>query len=338
MRASPTLTVTAPYPGMAKKYMGLNGRALAVAITVTTGLLFMLAFTFQDFQFMLIIFRTFGYGQGDIGGLLTVEAFRERFPRIDVIGNRTSLSVVQLQGITVAIWNIGCFASAILTIFLSDLLGRKRILLLGIVFIIAGKAVQASSYGFGQYLAGRFIAGFGNGFTTSTVPAYQAECTKAHRRGTVLMVSSSACIAFGLATAYWVDFGMAYTDPSSASWRVPVALHGVFVIPAFIMMLMLPESPRWLILQGREQEALDVLGALADAGPESSYARQEFLQIKDTIIQMSKASVTSVFKNGEYRYLQRTLLVILLQSLQQWTGINLFLQVRLPSDILGPPN
>lgn len=230
------------------------------------------------------------------------------------------------QGITVAVWNIGCFASAVLTIFLSDLLGRKKTLMLGIAFLVAGKVIQASSYSYGQYIAGRFIAGFGNGFTASTAPAYQAECTKAHRRGTMLMISSGACISFGLAVAYWMDFAFAWTSPSSASWRAPIAIQIIWGLPAFLMLTMLPESPRWLILQGREQEALNVLGALNAASPDSDAARQEFIQIKDAIIQMSRGSVSTMRRNGEYRYTQRIVLAVVLQICQQFSGINLITQ------------
>jgi MFS family permease len=62
----------------------------------------------------------------------------------------------------VGTWNLGCFVSAILTIFVGDYLGRKKTLMLGLTFWVIGEIVQASSYSFGQFVAGRAIAGFGN--------------------------------------------------------------------------------------------------------------------------------------------------------------------------------
>lgn len=291
-------------------YMGLRGRALNTAISITAGL----------------IFVAFGYGQGDIGGLITVESFRQRFPQIDVLSNPGNLHVATIQGITVATWNIGCFVSAIITIFLGDVLGRKKTLLLGITLMATGKIIQCSSYSYGQYLAGRFIAGFGNGFNTSTMPSYQAECTKAHRRGTMLMVSSGSCIALGLAIAYWLDFALAWVQPDSVSWRFPIAVQCLWALPAFTMLLFLPDSPRWLILKGREQEALNVLSALSDQSPEDDETRQEFLQIKDAILQMASSGFSTLFSMGEYRYMHRTILAVVLQLFQQFCGINLITQ------------
>ncbi|THX56533.1 sugar porter family MFS transporter [Aureobasidium pullulans] len=291
-------------------YLGLRGSRLRTAIALAAGLCFV----------------AFGYGQSDFGGLLTVSSFRERFPEIDTSGRPTSTHVAVIQGVTNATWNIGCFASAIIAVFLGDYLGRRQMIMLGLVLMAIGKVVQASSFSYGQLVAGRFIAGFGNGFNTAAVPAWQAESTRAHRRGTMLMVSSGACIAFGVALAYWITFAFAWLAPSSASWRVATAFQIVPAMLAFIMILFLPESPRWLILTGREEGALTVLSALSDTTPEDEEVRQEFLQIKDAILEMARGGFSSAFSMNEYRFLHRTILAFMLQVMQQWTGINIFTQ------------
>ena len=256
---------------------------------------------------------------------MTVSTFRAQFPQIDTIGFPESSHTATIQGITVAAWNIGCFASAIIATFMGSLLGRKHTIMLGLVLMAIGKVIQASSYSYGQLVAGRFIAGFGNGFNTCSVPAWQAETTKAHRRGTMLMVSSGSCIALGLALAYWIDFAFAWV-PGSASWRVATAFQIVPALLAFCLIIFLPESPRWLILTGREQGALDVLSALSDLDPEDEDIRSEFLQIKDAILEMSRGGFATAFSMGEYRYLHRTILAFCLQLMQQFTGINLVTQ------------
>lgn len=142
----------------------------------------------------------------------------------------------------------------------------------------------------------------------------------------MLMVSSGACIAAGLALAYWIDFAFAWVAPSSASWRVATAFQIVPAILALSLVIFLPESPRWLILTGREQGALNVLSALSDLDPADEEIRQEFLQIKDAILEMSRGGFQIAFTQGEYRYLHRTILGFCLQLMQQFTGINLFTQ------------
>ncbi|KAG8630186.1 hypothetical protein KVT40_001805 [Elsinoe batatas] len=307
------------------KYLGFRGRSLTAAITLCSGL----------------IFIAFGYGQADIGGLATIESFRQYFPEIDYVGTlesaRPSSQIAIEHGIVVATWNIGCFASAILTVFIGDKLGRRGTLMLGITILGIGKIIQAASYSYPQYIVGRFVAGLGNGFNASTAPAWQAECTKAHRRGRMLMVSSGACIALGVAIAYWVDFGMAWSQPNPASWRFPIACQILFVLPVFFLLPHLPESPRWLILKGRENEALDVLSALNDLHPTHQDVRAEFLQVKDAILQMASGSPKEAFTMNEYRYLHRVILAVALQCMQQFTGINLFIQY-LAEMFLGQAN
>ncbi|KAJ4299118.1 hypothetical protein N0V90_004362 [Kalmusia sp. IMI 367209] len=260
-----------------------------------------------------------------MGGLLTLPAFLNDFPQVDTIFNNTAYNA-KVQGAVVGVWNLGCFVSAILTIFLGDYLGRRKTLMIGLTFWVIGEIIQSSSYSFGQFIAGRAIAGFGNGFTTATVPAYQAECVKSHRKGTILMISAGAFIAFGLALSYWLVFAFAYLSNFSAAWRVPIAFQIVFALVAFAVVFFLPESPRWLILTGREDEALRVLSALNDEDIEGPEIRDEFLQIKDAILVMAKGSSSSLTSNKERRNFHRTVLAYGVQVFQQMSGINLALQ------------
>jgi hypothetical protein len=216
--------------------------------------------------------------------------------------------------------------SAILTIFIGDRLGRKRTIFAGLTFLLIGEIIQCSSFSYGQFLAGRAIAGFGNGFTTATVPAWQAECTKAHRRGTLLMITAGAFIAAGLSFSYWMGFAFGWLDPSSAAWRAPIAIQVIFILFTVLLLFWLPESPRWLILTGREDEAINVLSALNDVPREDQQVHQEFLQIKDAVLEMSKGSFSSAFEMGDYRHVHRTFLACLLQVFQQMTGVNLVTQ------------
>ena len=90
-------------------------------------------------------------------------AFGSYFPQFNVQLHPGVFHVAQLNGVVVATWNLGCFVGAFVTIFLSDRLGRKRTIILGLVLETIGKIIQASSFGLGQYIAGRVIAGVGNG-------------------------------------------------------------------------------------------------------------------------------------------------------------------------------
>lgn len=85
----------------------------------------------------------------------------------------------------------------------------------------------------------------------------------------------------------------------------------------------MPESPRWLVYHGKEDEAMHVLGALSDVDPDSQYVREEFHAIKDTVLEASKGSFRDLFTMDENRHFHRTVLAYMNQVFQQISGINL---------------
>jgi hypothetical protein len=56
----------------------------------------------------------------------------------------------------------------------------------------------------------------------------------------------------GVMMSYWIDFGFSYLEPSTVSWRFPIALQILFALIILMFIMGLPESPRWLIMKGKE--------------------------------------------------------------------------------------
>ncbi|TKA45403.1 hypothetical protein B0A49_12910, partial [Cryomyces minteri] len=222
------------------RYFGLKGVKLNIAIGTIAGLDFLL----------------FGYDQGVMGGLLTLPSFTKVFPEINVAGappaRQNHVSVI--QGISVGSYNVGCFFGAVATIWVGDILGRRKTIFVGSTIMVVGAALQCSAFTLGHFVAGRVITGFGNGMNTSTVPTWQSETSKSHRRGQLVMVEG-ALITGGVCLSYWLDFGFSFLEPSSISWRFPIAFQMFFAAVILLFVLELPESPRWLILKGKEDEA-----------------------------------------------------------------------------------
>ena len=133
-----------------------------------------------------------------------------------------------------------------------------------------------------------------------------------------------ALITGGICFSYWLDYGFYYLDPNPVAWRFPIAFQIVFALIILSLVLELPESPRWLILKGKEDEALSVLGALSDRPADDPFIQGEFTAIKDTVLEMAVyGRFRSLFTNDENRHFHRTVLAYVNQVFQQISGINL---------------
>jgi MFS family permease len=126
-----------------------------------------------------------------MGGLLTLRSWVDQFPEINTVDNPRNNHISTIQGITVASYNVGCFIGAIITIFICDLLGRRKMNFLGSCIMVVGAALQASAYSLPHLIVGRFITGFGNGMNTSTVPTWVSETSKSHKRGRMVMIEGA---------------------------------------------------------------------------------------------------------------------------------------------------
>ncbi|KAJ5168136.1 uncharacterized protein N7482_003730 [Penicillium canariense] len=296
-----------------KPYFGLRGGALNIMISIIAGLDFLL----------------FGYDQGVMGGLLTLNSFVATFPDIDttkagLVGlsrpEQSQRSTV--QGITIASYNLGCFFGAIFCIWIGNYLGRRKTIFVGSIIMVVGATLQSCAFSLPHLIIGRIVTGLGNGMNTSTVPTWQSECSKSHHRGQLVMLEG-ALIAGGITISYWIDLGFSFLDPSSVAWRFPIAFQNLFALVIMCFVLPLPESPRWLILKGREEKALEVLSAILDMPEDDPYVHSEFAAIKDAVLAASGVSFRDLLTMDENRHFHRVFLAYVNQVFQQISGINL---------------
>ncbi|KAF2762229.1 general substrate transporter [Pseudovirgaria hyperparasitica] len=289
----------------------LIGRPLTRAITATAAAGFLL----------------FGYDQGVLSGLLTGDAFTRTFPEIDTRAGAGGSAT--LQGTVVAVYNIGCFVGALVCMVVGERLGRRKCIMMGCVIMTAGAVVEVTSRKLAQLMTGLVVAGFGNGFNTSTIPVWLSELANFNKRGQGIAVTSVINI-FGVMVAYWVDYGMSFV-PSDAQFRFPLSLQILFALITLAGISVLPESPRWLIAHGRSAEARHILWAVEKNArsmteqDESITAKVEEIHL--TVEEERKASKSgsyiSMLHNGPQRFLYRTMLGVGGHFIQQFAGINL---------------
>ncbi|KAF9893534.1 hypothetical protein FE257_010846 [Aspergillus nanangensis] len=264
------------------------------------------------------------WGDGRDGGFLDLPSFIKYFPAIDPdSGPDESRSQRSLnQGIAVASYNLGCFLGAVLTIFIGNPLGRRRTIFCGCVTMTTGAILQCTAYSLPHLIVGRIVTGIGNGMNTSTVPTWQSESSKAHDRGKMVMIEGML-ITGGITLSYWINYAFSFIGEKEVAWRFPIAFQIVFAVIIFCSILNLPESPRWLVMQGRNEEALDILEALNEKPRDDPFIRNELVNIQATVEEMNKGSFRSLFKMSEYREFHRVALAYVNQMFQQISGINL---------------
>lgn len=124
-------------------------------------------------------------------------------------------------------------------------------------------------------------------------------------------------IVFGVMISYWIDLGFSFLEPSSIAWRFPIGFQIILALFVIALIPGLPESPRWLVLKGRNDEALVVLAALSDLTPEDKKIQAEFQAVKDVAFEMSKGGFRDCFKMNRNRNFHRTALAYVNQMFQQ---------------------
>ncbi|MGZ5478347.1 MAG: sugar porter family MFS transporter [Candidatus Aminicenantales bacterium] len=224
-----------------------------------------------------------------------------------------SLNSLQ-EGGAVSVVLIGCMFGAGLAGPISDRIGRRRLMLVSAVLFFVSAVGCALPRTITAFVIFRFIGGLGIGSAAVLSPLYIAEVAPARVRGALVSVNQLAIVT-GILLAYFVNWMFAGVGPSN--WRWMFGLGAIPSIFFFLLLLRVPESPRWLVKNGREDEARTVL-TRADTAEAAAVGIRE---IKDTLA-LEEGSFRELFSPAFRRPL---LIAIVLAIFQQITGINAIL-------------
>ncbi|MCX6996011.1 MAG: sugar porter family MFS transporter [Kiritimatiellaeota bacterium] len=249
----------------------------------------------------------FGYDTGVISG--AIESLTARFGLSEVMKGWSSGCVL-----------IGCAAGVLLVGPISDRFGRKKAMFIAAVLFLISAIGTSLPSDIWTFIVFRILGGVGIGVASISTPMYIAEITPANLRGRLVSVNQIAIVG-GIAATSFVNYFIAgHGDQAwniATGWRWMFAMGIAPAVVFFLMLLRIPESPRWLIEMQRPDEARDVLTKVGGA----EFAASEFASIRDSL-SGEKGTWGELFSPN----LRLPLVIgIALAILQQVTGINVFM-------------
>ncbi|RDB17655.1 Sugar transporter STL1 [Hypsizygus marmoreus] len=286
----------------------------------------------------------FGYDQGMMGGVNTspdyVETMKLGYSTYQgpSEGYVATITEPTRQGGIVSIYYLGTLFGCLMGGVIGDRVGRLKTMLIGGLWVIIGAALQCSAQNLVWMLCARFINGIGTGHLNAIVPVWSAEVATHTSRGAFIALEFTLNI-FGVVVAYWLEFGLGFIGDgrSEIRWRFPIAFQIVPVTVFIIVLFWMPESPRWLIKVGRNEEAMGILHRLrsdvavstdkSEDGDISVVTREYEAIIEALNLEKRHSNMNGYWNmfwgigSGDLHIARRVQLSIWLQIIQEWVGI-----------------
>ena len=171
---------------------------------------------------------------------------------------------------------IGCVISVLWAGWLSDKYGRKKVLLLTAVLFSTSAIGCALAPGFSQLVGYRFVGGMGVGIASMLSPMYISEISPPDKRGRLVALYQLA-ITIGILAAFFINswlLGASYTEGflnrpvlhqvfKNEVWRSMLGMESIPALAFLLLILTVPESPRWLVVQNKLEKARKILNRTA---------------------------------------------------------------------------
>jgi MFS family permease len=260
-----------------------------------------------------IVFACRAAFTGSIGGLLLGYDLGVISGALPMLRKEFHLSIFQQELVT-SLMLIGCAIGACFGGFICDRIGRKRTVYIVCFIFLLGSVIMALSESISAIYLGRIVIGFGVAVSAIVDISYLTEISPPEYRGAVVG-TNELMITVGVLLAFLIDFIFMGVHQG---WRLMFAFPILLVILWGTLMSRLPESPRWLLVKGRTEEALAVF-RITCGGSESD-ALKEF-QHADASIQTSRVASSSTLLSVVCKEWRLSMIVsISLMLLQQFSG------------------
>ncbi len=216
---------------------------------------------------------------------------------------------------------IGCVVGCLIAGNLADRFGRKKILILTAILFIASVAGTALAPDFTTFVAFRILGGLGIGMATVVSPVYIAEVAPKDYRGRAMTMHTVCCVAgqvLVLLTNYLIAKDASQEWLNSTGWRWMLGSAFVPCILFFIFVGFIPETPRWNVMAGRDEQALRTLTKISSA----EHAKKVLLEIQQSLRSQPEAGQPAEAVKFTRRTMVFLVIGIGLAIFNQLTGIN----------------
>jgi MFS transporter, SP family, arabinose:H+ symporter len=215
-------------------------------------------------------------------------------------------------GWTVSSLLFGCIAGVFLAGKAGDHYGRKKVLMAAAMLFFISAVGSASAHSLVLFVTARVLGGIAVGVASILSPMYIAELAPAKYRGTLVSLNQLA-IVIGILVAFFSNYLLVNTGENN--WRWMLLVMAAPAVLLFFSLFLVPESPRWLVARGRNDDAFNVL--VKTSGKE--FAAAELKEIEETL----KNQEESTFRDLLAPKIKPLLFIgIILAVFQQITGIN----------------
>ena len=183
------------------------------------------------------------------------------------------------EGLAVSIAMAGTFIGNLFAGSISDKLGRKRALFTAAILFSFCTLGSALSPNYAMLVITRFVGGLGIGVSLLVAPMFIAEFAPSERRG-LLVSFNQLNIGIGYMLAYVLNTIVLKIIPDpEITWRWMFGIGFFFPLIYIVLLFFIPESPRWLIIKGKDEEAKKIMDKVGG----NEYVEKEFPQIKQTV-------------------------------------------------------
>ncbi|CCD23835.1 hexose transporter HXT5 NDAI_0C01740 [Naumovozyma dairenensis CBS 421] len=265
----------------------------------------------------------FGWDTGTISGFVNQTDYVRRFGQTRSNGSHY-LSNVRM-GLLVSIFNVGAAIGGVMLARTGDMWGRRLGLITVVSIYTVGIVIQIASIDkWFQYFIGRIISGLGVGGIAVLAPMLISEVAPKQLRGT-LVSCYQLMITLGIFLGYCSNFGTKNYS-NSVQWRVPLGLSFAWALFMIGGMLMVPESPRYLVEVGRLEDAKRSLSKTNKVEVNSPFVTLEMEKFEASVEAERLAGTANwnELVTGRPAMFKRTVMGMMIQSLQQLTGANYF--------------